>query len=282
MMIASPPARRRDGVFSPKEIPVKVYSGLAPLVRQGHLDGALDKIPEPAFATITSKRLNHRSVVSMTPGLHSLRRTSRCIRRRRRRHLRSCPQPRRRLVHVGYHDFRASRATVAVRAAPVPGRWEVPLARILVDGALLSGGTTRVGLPDDPFYFVDTDAIKLGDLRLRHAIARQRADTPELRCGYRAGFAPGRLPPSCRFRPGRLFYLCRFHWYRRQNSEDTRLAPRLRLGGWNGVFGRRCRVDRPGVRPRLKQVFRILSRSVDLFTIGASVRRPFARQALLR
>ena len=48
----------------------------------------------------------------------------------------------------------------------------VSLARILVDDALLSGGTTRVGLPDDLFYFVDTDAIKLGDLRLRHAIAR--------------------------------------------------------------------------------------------------------------
>ena len=156
------------------------------------------------------------------------------------------------------------------------------LARILVDDALLSGGTTRVGHPDDPFCFVDTDAIKLGDLCLRHAIARQRADMPELRCGYRAGFAPDRLPPSCRFRPGWRFYLCRFHWYRRQNSEDTRLAPRLQLGGRDAVFGRPCRVERPGVRPRLKQVFRILSRSIDLFTIGASVRRPFARQALLQ
>jgi hypothetical protein len=45
----------------------------------------------------------------------------------------------------------------------------------------------------------------------------------------------------------------------------------LRLGGQDGVFGRRYRVDRPRQRPRLKQVFRILSRSVDLFAINASV-----------
>ena len=134
-------------------------------------------------------------------------------------------------------------------------------------------GRLESGLPDDPLYFVDTDAIKLGDLRLCHAIARQRADAPELRCGYRAGFAPDCPPPSCRFRLGRRFYLCRFHWRRRQDAEDTRLASRLRFGGRDGVFGRRCRVDRPGLRPRLKQVFRIFSRSVDLFAINVSVRR---------
>jgi hypothetical protein len=199
------------------------------------------------------------------------------------------------MVHrgVGHHDSRL-RASVALQAAAIPGEPPVTIATfildaahggrsrgILVDDALLSGRTTRVGLPNDPLYFLDADAIKLGDLRLRHAIARQRADAPELRCGYPAGCAPECPPQSCRLRLGRRFYLCRFHGRRRQGAEDTWLASRLRLGGWDGVFGRGCRVDRPGLRPRLKQVFRILSRSVDLFAINASVRRPFARQALL-
>src|SRR5262245_66208268 len=101
---------------------------------------------------------------------------------------------------------------------------------------------TRVGLPDDLLYFVDTDAIKVGNLRLRHAIACQRADAPELRCGYRAGFAPDGPLPSCRFRLGSRFYLRRFHRHRRRDAEDSRLASRSeerRVGkgwrsGWTG------------------------------------------------
>jgi hypothetical protein len=213
----------------------------------------------------------------------------------RRRHRRSADN---RIVpsvaHVGYHDSRAfarplpyrlrqSRMSRLLRSQSLSRTrpMGVSLARILIVDALLSGRTTRVGLRDDPLYFINADAKKLGDLRLRHAIVCQRADAPELRGGYRAGVAPDCPPQSCRFRLGRRFYLWRFHWRRRQDTEDTRLASRLRLGGRDGVFGRHCRVGRPRLWPRRKEVFRILSRSVDLFAINASVRRPFARQALL-
>src|SRR5262249_13209446 len=119
-------------------------------------------------------------------------------------------------------------------------------------GVLLSGGASKVALPNDPFYFVDTDAIKLGDLRLRHAVARQRADAPELGWRYRAGFTTDRPPPSCRFRLGRGFYPGHFRCRRRQDSEYTWLTSRWRLAGRDGVLGRGYRVDRPGLRPRLK------------------------------
>jgi hypothetical protein len=140
----------------------------------------------------------------------------------------------------------------------------------------------RAGPPDDPLYFTDTDVIKLGDLCLCHPILRQCADARELRCGYHAGIPPDCAPTSGRFRLSWRYYLCCFRWHRRQGSKNSRLPSRWRLGGRNRVFGRRGRADRLGLRLRLKQVFRIFSRSVDLCAINLSVYQPFARQSLLQ
>ena len=97
-------------------------------------------------------------------------------------------------------------------------------------GVLGSGEARRVGLFDDPLDLVDTDPIALGDLRLRHPIAGQGADTPELRGRYRAGFPPARPLPSYWLRLSRRFAFCRAHWHHRRDSEDARLASRLVLG----------------------------------------------------
>jgi hypothetical protein len=162
-----------------------------------------------------------------------------------------------------------------------PGRLGV-LGGFQPNDTLSSGATTRIGLPDDPLYLVDTDPIQLGDLRLRHPIARQGTHASELRGWYRAGVAPDRPLPSYRFWLDRPFYHWRFHWHRRRDSENTRLALRFGRGERDGVLGGRCRIGRPGLRSRLKQVFCVSARPVDLFSISISARRPFRRQESLQ
>ena len=144
-------------------------------------------------------------------------------------------------------------------------------------------GTIRAGPSDDPLYFTDTNVIKLGDLCLGHSILRQCADAPELRRGYHAGIPRDCAPTSGRFWLSRGRCLCSFCWHHhRQGAKNSRLAPRWRICGRNGVFGRRDRADRPELHLRLKQVFRNFSRFVDLCAINLSVYRPFSRQSLLQ
>ena len=197
---------------------------------------------------------------------------------RSRRHRRSCsrrrlPRPSRLRARASLHRVRRSPMRRPSRSQPCSGTWPMAVlrARILVYDVLLSGVTSTVGLSEDPFYLVDTDPIKLGDLRPRHPIARQGANAPELRGRYRAGVAPNPPLPSYRLRLGRRFALCSAHRHHRRNSKDARLAPGLMLGGRDRVLSGGCRVSRFGLRPRLEQVFRVSARSVDLFTISMSV-----------
>ena len=98
--------------------------------RAGHI--ARGVIPIPAFATITSKRPNCRSVVSVTVA---------CV------------------LETNDCDF----ALDPAHGSPSRG---------VVGGFFFQVGLLESWLADDSLYFLDTDVIKFGDLRLCHPIAR--------------------------------------------------------------------------------------------------------------
>ena len=81
----------------------------------------------------------------------------------------------------------------------------------------------------DTLYLVYGNSIELGDLRPRHPVARQGADTTELGGRYLPGFSPDHHPSPYRLRFGRRLDLRCTHRHQRRDREDTWLAPRLVL-----------------------------------------------------
>ena len=129
----------------------------------------------------------------------------------------------------------------------------------------------RLGLrPSDyPLYFTDLDPINLGDLGLRHSVVCQGTNATELgrRNVKRRAFGGG--PPFNWFRFRRDHGLWRRYWHHWRDHKDARLAPRLFFGRAGAV--QRGRRTLPRRRPRLEQIFRILTRSVDPFAITMRV-----------
>jgi hypothetical protein len=146
-----------------------------------------------------------------------------------------------------------------------------PSRGCLSGDALLLRAMSRIGEPDDPLYLVDADPIEFGDFRLRHSVVRQGADPTELRGRYHAGAAPDRPPSSRRLWLGWRLVSRGAHRHHRRNSENARLASRFVFGGEDRVRSRYRGLSGPGLWPRLKQVFRVSTRSVDLFAIILSV-----------
>jgi hypothetical protein len=61
--------------------------------------------------------------------------------------------------------------------------------------------------------------------------------------------------------------LCRPHWHHRRNQENAGLASRLLLGRGGAIHSGCRRIQRRRPRPRLEQIFRVLTRSIDPLAI---------------
>jgi hypothetical protein len=121
--------------------------------------------------------------------------------------------------------------------------------------------------PDDPLYFIDPNAIELGDLGLRHPIIRQGANATELGRRNMQRLAFDRRPPFDRLRFRRGHSLRRHHWHHRRDHENAGLASRLLLGRGGAIQSRCRRLRRRRPRPRLEQIFRVLTRSIGPLAI---------------
>ena len=118
---------------------------------------------------------------------------------------------------------------------------------------------------DDPLYFADLDPVNLGDLGMRHAVVCQGTNATELGWRNVERRAVGDGPSFDRLRFRRDNALCRLHWHHRRDHKDARLALRLFFGRAGAV--ERGRAHLQGRRPRLEQIFRVLTRSVDPLAI---------------
>jgi hypothetical protein len=133
-------------------------------------------------------------------------------------------------------------------------------------------GTLGRRLSDDPFYFTDLDPVNLRDLRPGHSVVCQGTNATELgrRDVKRRAFGGGPLFDGFWFR--RSNARCRLHWHYRRDHKDARLAPRLFFVRVSAVQRGRRYLQCRRSRPRLEQIFRILTRSVEPFAITMRVR----------
>src|SRR5260370_42649837 len=110
-----------------------------------------------------------------------------------------------------------------VTIATLPCTWpRSPSSESLVPGHV---DFSRASVEEDPLNLINADAIQLGDLRGRHAIAGQSTHPTELRGWYLMGLAPfDPLPWGLDPRRGYLVP-CGGPRHPRRASGNTRLSP---------------------------------------------------------
>jgi hypothetical protein len=153
-------------------------------------------------------------------------------------------------------------------------RWRSPFGSAACRASCDRPGFEKLtGPSNDPIYFADCHFIEIGYLRLRHPVVRQGAHSTELGGRYLAGLAlDGRPSPYHRRFRGRFDLRCS-HRSHRWDCEDTWLPSRLVLSRRSIIRGRCWCVSTCDPLRWLEQIFRILARSVDPFTIVVSARR---------